>query len=307
MKKTIGAGALLVSLLIVLLTALPAAAISEHPLPASSFFAPSFTDDNKMTTQSQDDYPSPTSDFFVNDFASCLTDEDKSTIQALGEELYKKTKAQVVVVTVQSLGGRDIESYSIGLAREWGIGDKDDDSGVLLLLSTGDRQVRIEVGKGLEGSLTDGKSGRILDSYAVPYLKNSDYSTGLRECYKKLVEEVYSEYGVEGYTSIDDTDIGDYSSSGFGDEKIDLAVIIIITVLVLITLILPGPHNSQSNLSRRRRSSRRRLSRRRILRRRLRRAFIRRVLGRLVLGRIFGRRRRLLRRRKLTRILIFHT
>ena len=240
MKKTIGAGALLVSLLIVLLTALPAAAISEHPLPASSFFAPSFTDDNKMTTQAPDDYPSPTSDFFVNDFASCLTDEDKSTIQALGEELYKKTKAQVVVVTVQSLGGRDIESYSIGLAREWGIGDKDDDSGVLLLLSTGDRQVRIEVGKGLEGSLTDGKSGRILDSYAVPYLKNSDYSTGLRECYKKLVEEVYSEYGVEGYTSIDDTDIGDYSSSDFGNEKIDLAVIIIIMVLVLIILILPG-------------------------------------------------------------------
>ena len=144
MKKTIGAGALLVSLLIVLLTALPAAAISEHPLPASSFFAPSFTDDNKMTTQSRDDYPSPTSDFFVNDFASCLTEEDKSTIQALGEELYEKTKAQVVVVTVQSLGGRDIESYSIGLAREWGIGDKDDDSGVLLLLSTGDRQVRME-------------------------------------------------------------------------------------------------------------------------------------------------------------------
>lgn len=173
MKKTIGAGALLVSLLIVLLTALPAAAISEHPLPASSFFAPSFTDDNKMTTLAQDDYPSPTSDFFVNDFASCLTDEDKSTIQALGEELYKKTNAQVVVVTVQSLGGRDIESYSIGLAREWGIGDKDDDSGVLLLLSTGDRQVRIEVGKGLEGSLTDGKSGRILDSYAVPYLKTA--------------------------------------------------------------------------------------------------------------------------------------
>ena len=124
MKKTIGAGALLVSLSFGLLTAQPAAAISEHPLPASSFFAPSFTDDNKMTTQSQDDYPSPTSDFFVNDFASCLTDEDKSTIQALGEELYKKTKAQVVVVTVQSLGGRDIESYSIGLAREWGIGDK---------------------------------------------------------------------------------------------------------------------------------------------------------------------------------------
>ena len=174
-----------------------------------------------MTTQSRDDYPSPTSDFFVNDFASCLTDEDKSTIQALGEELYKKTKAQVVVVTVQSLGGRDIESYSIGLAREWGIGDKDDDSGVLLLLSTGDRQVRIEVGKGaLEGSLTDGKSGRILDSYAVPYLKKSaTIPRVFASATKMLVEEVYSEYGVEGYTSIDDTDIGDYSSSDSGNEK----------------------------------------------------------------------------------------
>lgn len=48
---------------------------------------------------------------------------------------------------------------------------------------------------------------------------------------QKLVEEVYSEYGIEGYTSIDDTDIGDYSSSDSGNEKIDLAVIIIITVL----------------------------------------------------------------------------
>ena len=243
MKKTIGASALLVSLLIVLLSVLPAAAKSDYPSPASDFavngFSSRLTDNNKMTTQAQSNYPSPTSDFFVNDFASCLTDDDKRTIQSLGEALYEQTDAQIVVVTVESLGGRDIESYSIGLARKWGIGDKNDDSGVLLLLSTGDRQVRIEVGKGLEGTLTDGKTGRILDSYAIPYLKNNDFSTGLRECYQKLVEEVYSEYGVEGYTSIDDSDIGDYSSSDFGDEKTDLAVIIIITVLVLIILFLP--------------------------------------------------------------------
>lgn len=92
MKKTIGAGALLVSLLIVLLTALPAAAISEHPLPASSFFAPSFTDDNKMTTQSRDDYPSPTSDFFVNDFASCLTDEDKAPYKLSARSCTKRQR-----------------------------------------------------------------------------------------------------------------------------------------------------------------------------------------------------------------------
>lgn len=150
-------------------------------------------------------YPQPTNNFFVNDFAGCLSSDDAAYMQSLGEALYKSTKAQVVVVTVDSLDGESIEDYAIGLGRAWGIGDKDTDSGVLLLLSTGDRKVRIEVGYGLEGRLTDGKTGRILDNYAMPYLKNNDFSTGLRQAYAALVNEVYAEYGMETTTGEDMT------------------------------------------------------------------------------------------------------
>ena len=146
------------------------------------------------------EYPKPTDKFFVNDFADCISDEDEANMQQLGEQLYYDTKAQVVVVTVDSLNGDSIENYSIGLAREWEIGEKDKNTGVLLLMSKGDRQIRIEVGYGLEGRLTDGKTGRIIDNYAIPYLKENNYSKGLLESYKVLVEEVYAEFGVEGHT-----------------------------------------------------------------------------------------------------------
>lgn len=141
-------------------------------------------------------YPQPTKDFFVNDFADCLTVADTTDMQALGVDLYRATGAQVVVVTVSSLEGESVEDYSYELANAWGIGEEQADSGVLLLLSTGDRQVRIEVGKGLEGRLTDGKTGRILDNYAMPYFRSDDFSTGLAEAYKVIVSEVYAEFDI---------------------------------------------------------------------------------------------------------------
>lgn len=147
-------------------------------------------------------YPDPTSAFFVNDFAGCISAQDEAEMQKIGEQLYAQTKAQLVVVSIESLGGVDIEDYAIGLAREWGIGEAEKDSGVLLLISTKDRDVRIEVGSGLEGQLTDGKTGRILDAYALPHLRNNDFSTGLTASYKVLAEEIYAEFGVEGYTEM---------------------------------------------------------------------------------------------------------
>lgn len=175
-------------------------------------------------------YPEPTSGFFVNDFANCITAEDEKKMQALGEQLYKQTKAQVVVVTVESLDGKEIEDYSIGLAREWGIGDKDDDSGVLLLLSTNDRQIRIEVGKGLEGKLTDGKTGNIIDKYAKPYLSSNDFSRGLYEGYNILVQEVYSEFGVEGYTGVSE----DYDTENSKSKTSIISTIIFIILIVVV-------------------------------------------------------------------------
>ena len=141
-------------------------------------------------------YPPPTQSFFVNDFADCINETDEQKMQSMAEELYKKTGAQVVCVTVNSLDGKEVRDYALGLGREWGIGSKNND-GVLLLLSVEERQIDIEVGYGLEGALPDGKTGRILDNYAIPYLKSDDFSTGLREAFSALIGETATEYGVE--------------------------------------------------------------------------------------------------------------
>lgn len=139
----------------------------------------------------------PTDAFFVNDFAGVLTDEDTLAMYNMGVQLYEKTGAQVVAVTVETTNGVDISQYGVQLGREWGIGDEEDDTGVLLILATEDRDVGISVGYGLEGAITDAKSGILLDNYAVPYFSEDDFSTGMRETYNALINEVYIEFGLE--------------------------------------------------------------------------------------------------------------
>jgi len=153
------------------------------------------------------DLPKPTKNFFVNDFANVISNADEEKMQQQGEALFKECGAQIVVVTVKSLNGEDLESYSLNLARSWRIGSDKNDDGILLLLAVDERKVRIEVGYGLEGALPDSKTGRILDTYGVDSLKKNDFSTGLAAVYDSLVNEVYIEKGLDpadGYTPVED-------------------------------------------------------------------------------------------------------
>lgn len=141
--------------------------------------------------------PQPTDRFFVNDFANLISPQEEEAIYLAGRELYEKTGAQVVAVTVETIGSEEIRSYAYQLATQWGIGSEDEDNGVLLLLSIGERKIDIDVGYGLEGALPDGKCGRILDNYAMPYLQSGDYGAGVAAAYDALINEVYIEYGME--------------------------------------------------------------------------------------------------------------
>ena len=134
--------------------------------------------------------PNPTSEFYVNDYADILSDETEEYIVNHSNALNEKTKAQIVVVTVDNLGGRDIESYATELFRKFGIGDKNENNGLLLLLAKDERKFRVEVGYGLEGTLTDGKTGRIQDDYMVPYFKNNNWQDGIKNGYNAVLEEV---------------------------------------------------------------------------------------------------------------------
>ncbi len=176
------------------------------------------------------DLPKPTNNFFVNDFADVIDDETENELQAIGASLYNQTTAQVVVVTVDSLDGYDVSEYALTLGREWGVGSEENDNGVVLLLSVDDRQVTIQVGYGLEGCLPDGKTGRILDTYAIPYLSNDDFSTGLYEAYKAIVAVVCEEYGVELSS--------DYDIDSYKDTESDLDMGTFIAVFFIIVIVI---------------------------------------------------------------------
>ncbi len=138
-----------------------------------------------------------TEEFYVNDYAGVLTNSQESGIVSSAKSLAKETGAQVVVLTVESLEGRAMEEYAIEVAREWGIGDKEKNNGVLILLSTGDREIRVEVGFGLEGCLPDGKTGRLIDDYAMPYYSENDFANGTEQLFYAVLNVVRAEYSLD--------------------------------------------------------------------------------------------------------------
>ena len=135
--------------------------------------------------------PAPTQDIYLVDDASMVEPEDREKILAMGRELDRKTKAQIVVVTMTSLKTESIEDYANKLFRQWGIGDKTKNNGVLLLIAKEDRKFRIEVGYGLEGAITDGYAGSVLDGMKAGFRKE-EYSPAILAAYGKLVQKAYA-------------------------------------------------------------------------------------------------------------------
>lgn len=141
--------------------------------------------------------PAPTSSIYVQDYAGVLSADAKSRINSLGSRLAAKTKAQIVVVTVKTLSGTPIDEFALSILRQWGIGDKTLNNGVLMLVAVNDRQSRIEVGYGLEGALPDARTGQIQDEYMIPYFQQGDYEKGILNGYSALVNVVAKEYNLE--------------------------------------------------------------------------------------------------------------
>lgn len=142
--------------------------------------------------------PGGAADNFVIDDAGILDAATVEKINRLGTSLEAATPgAEIAVLTVPTLDGKDIAEVANARFRELGIGDKDKDNGVLLVVAPTERQVRIEVGYGLEGAIPDSKAGRILDDYALPRFKEGDYSGGVEAAYIAIAQEVANEYGVE--------------------------------------------------------------------------------------------------------------
>lgn len=139
----------------------------------------------------------------VNDFANIIPAGDEQRMEQIIVAVREQTPAEIAVVTVESMSPyATIEDYGIALADAWKVGSSSDDAGVILILALAEREVRIEVGYGLEGAIPDGKVGSILDNYVVPDLREGNYGAGLLNGVAAVALEIADEYGVT-LTSVD--------------------------------------------------------------------------------------------------------
>jgi uncharacterized protein len=130
----------------------------------------------------------------VNDTGGMLSPETERRIEALLKELEEKDSTQVAVLTVPSLGGDSLEDFSMRVAERWKIGRKGFDNGVILLIARDDRKVRIEVGYGLEGRLTDLMAGRIIRDRIVPEFRAGRFDQGVLNGVAAIAEVVRGEF-----------------------------------------------------------------------------------------------------------------
>ena len=123
----------------------------------------------------------------VTDNAQILSDDARKSITALLKAHEDRTTNQIAVLTVTTLEGVSIEEYANEVFNTWKLGQKGKDNGILVVVAPGERRMRIEVGYGLEGTMTDGKAGSIIRNVMTPHFKSSDYNQGIAEGVKSII------------------------------------------------------------------------------------------------------------------------
>lgn len=128
---------------------------------------------------------------FVNDFASMLSTEAKSGLEQELTNFEKETGNEIVIATIPTHGTDEtIETYATKLFEEWKIGKEKPDNGLLLLIARDDREMRIEVGYGLEGAVPDIEAGHIISDVLTPAFQQSDYDSGVQAAAVRLMDDV---------------------------------------------------------------------------------------------------------------------
>lgn len=127
--------------------------------------------------------PKPGPQEFLHDYANVIDDEDERTIREIQQRVFQEVQTPLVVVTVNNMrtfdrGAPSIESFARRWFDTWGIGSQQQNDGILVIISTGDRKGRIELGKDW-GLRFDNFSHRVMDNDMIPQFKKGDYSTGL--------------------------------------------------------------------------------------------------------------------------------
>ena len=129
----------------------------------------------------------------VTDKASLLSRNELQSLRHSVKSVNSTGKVQLAVLIIPSLDGEILEQYSLKVAEQNGLGNKEQDNGALLLVAVNDRKLRIEVGYGIEGALTDALSGRIIDNMITPNFKNRAFYKGLNSAVVAIGQAVEGE------------------------------------------------------------------------------------------------------------------
>jgi len=193
-------------------------------------------------------YPIPekTVNFYVADYADVIDNATEIKIINGNDILFESTGAQIVIVTVNGIGGENMETYANRIFNEWGIGDAERNNGLLFLMSVGDDDYWAVSGSGLENTLSAGTIGNILDYDVEPYFAAKDYSNAALAFYDSAYERIMDIYGSTSYYPSDSQQTNgennSFSISGMigglfswiiGAGKIILVLIVIVIIAVV--------------------------------------------------------------------------
>lgn len=187
--------------------------------------------------------PKPSEYDYVYDYAGLVNQNDANIIRSIGKAIEDASGSQLIVVTVDDIGDYPISDYALYLFRNWGIGKKDKNNGVLLLvdkkrlLEGKSGKVFISIGYGLEGAIPDSVAGRILDDYVLSKWDKKDYSGGILDGYKAIAANVAKEYNID----LNNFNTDDYVVKS-RSKKDNIGNIITAIVLLIIAFSIFGNH-----------------------------------------------------------------
>jgi uncharacterized protein len=181
----------------------------------------------------------------VNDNAQILSEEIKTVLSEALKAHEEKTTNQVVVLTLQTLGGENVEDFAFRVFNDWQLGQKDKDNGILIMVVPNDRKMRIEVGYGLESEMTDLLAGKIIRDIMTPRFRDGDFNGGITEGTMAVLAALEGK-NVEGLNESESTEESAVSGLDGPDlsiaEKILFGAFIfgIVGLFTLIGIFTPG-------------------------------------------------------------------
>jgi uncharacterized protein len=169
----------------------------------------------------------------VHDDAHVLKQETIDRLEKKLAQYEDSTSNQIAILIVSSLDGESIEDYSIKVAEAWKLGKKNKDNGVLLLIAVEDHNMRIEVGEGLEGVLTDAISSRIIRNEMAPHFRRGDYDSGITAAMDGIIKAIGGEYTADDTNDLEDLTVTQRLLIGLG-------LFVFLGIFAFFALVIPG-------------------------------------------------------------------